>query len=159
MVRNKILKTAAIISFGAMFALAGCAHEPNVPNWGHGSRGDGPLAHHPQGVDHIETPRVIEQQGNVIAPPPPQDYNAVSYLTGCTGSFSVTNRNTGELLVTGRGLSTPQGMMVLGRNGEQTGKIVNAMGGQSLTFKPDCNCKPQQAGMAPPPPTMCAPHN
>ena len=74
-----------------MFALAGCAHEPNVPNWGHGSRGDGPLAHHPQGVEHIETPHVVEQQGNVIAPPPAQDYNAVSYLTGCTGTVSYTH--------------------------------------------------------------------
>lgn len=136
---NKIF---AGLIIGAFLAIGGCAHEPKVPNWGHHSHGDGPLAHHPQGVEHVDH----GDMGPMNAPPPPQGdngYNAVSYLTGCTGVFVVNNRNTGELLVTGRGVSTPEGMMVLGKDGRQTGKIVNAMAGQSLTFKPDCNCKPQ----------------
>jgi hypothetical protein len=130
-----------LIAIFALGTLGACAtKQPNVDNWGHGSKGDGPLAHHPQGVSHTPAPTYeFSNPAPVYQAPIAQPAPMVSNFVGCKGDFALTNRQTGQLLAHGRAVSTAQGLFSLMPNG-QSGRALNAFQNQSLTFKPDCNC-------------------
>lgn len=135
-------KAAALIAIASFAFIGACAtKEPEVKNWGHNSKDDGPIGHHEKDVVHVESPVVIEAPKEIIAPPMAANvsaYDKVSNLYGCTGSFTLYGTN-GQFVTSGRAYNDEKGLFVLNK-GAKTGKIVNAKLGESLLFSPDCSC-------------------
>lgn len=90
----------------------------------------------------------------IVQEAPAHNFEHVTHLENCTGTFSLADEQTGRVLAQGRGFNTQDGIVVLDARGNRTSQIINNGAGQSLIFQPDCNCAPQmcQHDDRPPPP-------